>query len=142
MAAVLERPNPLRVQLARPVEHRSKAAHSDLHRLVAEQLAGRRCDRGDGVRALVHVRTEHDHPSRPLSSKADPRRTRLVGGPATPLSSHAEQPRPAASDTTKASQAQTADSAKASQLAAGPGPSPQHRTPPTPQILTTSVKPV
>src|SRR3954452_5739839 len=140
MAAVLERPDALSVQPARPVEQRSKAARSDLDRLVAEQLAGRRCDRSDGVRALVHVRTEHDHPSRPLSSKADARRTRLVGGAATLLSSHAAPPRPAARDTTKASQAPTADSVKASQLAAGPGPSPQRRTPPTPQILTTSVK--
>src|SRR3954454_25199346 len=106
MAAVLERPDALSVQPARPVEQRSKAGRSDLDRLGAEQLSGWRCDRSDGVRALVHVRTEHDHPSRPLSSKAESRRTAIVGVVATLLLSHAEHPRPAAGEKTKARQAE------------------------------------
>ena len=76
---------------------------------------------GDRVRALVHVRTEHDHQLSPLllAVEVDSRRTRLAGGAATLLSSHAGHPRPATSDTTKGSQATPADSLKESQLAAG-----------------------
>ena len=72
---------------------------------------------------------------RPLSPrlKADTRRTRLAGGGATLLSSHAGHPRPATSDTTKGSQATPADSLKESQLAARSGPSPRRRTSPTPE---------
>src|SRR5688572_15218181 len=61
----------------------------------------------------------------------DLRRTRLAGGDATLLSSHAGHPRPATSDTTKGSQAIPADSLKESQLAARSGPSPRRRTTPT-----------
>jgi hypothetical protein len=61
----------------------------------------------------------------------DARRTRLAGGAATLLSSHAEHPRPATSDTTKGGQATPADSLKESQLAARSGPSPRRRTSPT-----------
>ena len=39
------------------------------HGLVSEHLARRRGDSGDRVRALVHVRTEHDHQLRPFSSR-------------------------------------------------------------------------
>jgi hypothetical protein len=75
-------------------------------------------------RAPVHVRTEHDHQLSPLllAVEVDGRRTRLAGGAATLLSSHAGHPRPATSDTTKGSQARRADSLKASQLAAGRDP--------------------
>src|SRR3954454_4171466 len=51
-------------------------------------------------------------------------------------------PGPATSDTTKGSQATPADSLKESQLAAGPGPSPRHRTSPTPRITTASLETV
>src|SRR5215217_6998813 len=49
----------------------------------------------------------------------DARRTGLAEGAATLLSSHAEHPRPATSDTTNGGQAHPADSLKESQLAAG-----------------------
>ena len=64
--AVLQRPDPLVAQPARPVQRRGEPALTDLDRLVAQQLAGARGDRGDRVRALVHVRTEHDHGPRPF----------------------------------------------------------------------------
>src|SRR3954447_17893789 len=70
----------------------------------------------------------------------DARRTGLAEGAATLLSSHAEHPRPATSDTTKGSQATPADSLKESQLAARSGPSPRHRTSPTHRIQTASLK--
>ena len=119
--AVLQRPHPIAAETARPLQHLVKAAHADADRLIAEHLAGRRGDPGDRVRALVHVRTEHDHQLSPLllAVEVDGRRTRLAGGAATLLSSHAGHPRPATSDTTKGSQARRADSLKESQLAAG-----------------------
>jgi hypothetical protein len=66
MPAVLRRPHPLGAQPARPIQHDGEPALADLDGLVAEQLAGCRRDRGDSVRALVHVRTEHHHGLRPL----------------------------------------------------------------------------
>jgi hypothetical protein len=70
----------------------------------------------------------------------DVQRTGLAEGAATLLSSHAEHPRPATSDTTKAGQTRRVDSLKESQLAARSGPSPQRRTSPTPQIETASLE--
>ena len=61
MPAVLDRPDPLAAEPARPDHQRGEALGADLDRLLAHQLAGRRRDRGDRVRALVGVRTEHDH---------------------------------------------------------------------------------
>jgi len=50
-------------------------------------------------------------------------------------------PGPATSDTAKGGQTHNgADSLKESQLAAGPGPSPRHRTSPTPRITTASLE--
>jgi hypothetical protein len=49
----------------------------------------------------------------------DARRTGLAEGAATLLSSHADHPRPATSDTTKRKSGHSADSLEASQLAAG-----------------------
>jgi hypothetical protein len=66
VAAVLQRPYPLGAQPARPIHHGGEPALADVNGLVAEQLAGCRRDRGDRVRALVHVRTEHDHGLRPF----------------------------------------------------------------------------
>src|SRR5215207_11537022 len=68
-------------------------------------------------------------------------RTRLAGGGATHLSSHARHPRPATSDTTRRKSGPSpADSLKESQLAAGPGPSPRRRTSPTRRITTASLE--
>ena len=61
MPAVLQRPHPFAAEPARPEHQRSEALRADLDRLLAHQLAGGRRDRGDRVRALVGVRTEHDH---------------------------------------------------------------------------------
>ena len=61
MPAVLHRPHPFAAELTRPNNQRGKALGADLDGLLAEQLAGRRRDRGDRVRAFVGVRTEHDH---------------------------------------------------------------------------------
>ena len=59
--AVLQRPNPIGAETARPSHHLVKPASADRRGLVVEHFARRRGDRGDRVRALVHVRTEHDH---------------------------------------------------------------------------------
>ena len=74
------------------------------------------------------------------SIELDLRRTRLAGGAATLLSSHAEHPRPATSDTAKGGQAPTADSLKESQLAAGRGAFTSRRTSPTRRIETASLE--
>src|SRR5215208_1396580 len=66
--------------------------------------------------------------------------TRLAGGAATHLSSHARHPRPATSDKTNGSQASPADSLKVSQLAARSGPSRPRRTSPTARSKTASLE--
>jgi len=63
--AVLQRPDALIVELARPRQQRAEPRAADLDRALAHQLAGRRADAGDRVRALVGVRAEHNHGSRP-----------------------------------------------------------------------------
>src|SRR4051812_42256147 len=91
MATVLQRPHPLAAQTARPLQRSDEPSIADLDGLLAQQRAAGRGHSSDRVRALVHVRTEHDHHPRPLSPdlKADARRTRLAQGAATLLSSHA-----------------------------------------------------
>ena len=77
-------------------------------------------DRGDRVRALVGVRTEHDHDLVPFTStEADARRTRLAWGGATLLSSHAGTSPTGDERHSESQSGPTADSVKASQLAAG-----------------------
>ena len=66
VAAVLQRPDPIVAQAAGPVQCRGEPALTDRDRLVPEQLAGSRRHGGEGVRALVHVRAEHDHGVRPF----------------------------------------------------------------------------
>src|SRR6185436_12269167 len=63
--AVLQRPHPLAIKTARPEHQRREPAGTDRDRPVGEHLAGRCVDGGDGVRALVAVRPEHDHDARP-----------------------------------------------------------------------------
>jgi hypothetical protein len=118
---ILQRPHPLPIETARPDHQRREPAGTDRDRRIAEHLAGRCVDDGDGVRALGGC------PPRARSWRSstsfhvpmlDARRTGLARGAATLLSSHAEHPRPATSDTTKGSQATPADSLKESQLAA------------------------
>ena len=124
MAAILQCPDPFTGQAARPDQQRREAANSYTDRLIAEQFAGRAIDGGDRVRALVGVRPEHDHGPRPhpfCLRMLDVQRTGLAEGAATLLSSHAEHPRPATSDTTKGGQTRRVDSLKESQLAARSG---------------------
>ena len=86
--AVLERPHPLAAEARAPSAASAREpVRADRDRLLAEQLAGRRRDRGDRVRALVGVRTEHDHDLVHLHYRLEPdvRRTRLAGGGATLL---------------------------------------------------------
>jgi hypothetical protein len=59
--AVLQRPHPLAAELACPEDKRGEALGADLDRLLADQFAGGGRDRRDRVRALVGVRTEHNH---------------------------------------------------------------------------------
>jgi hypothetical protein len=59
--AVLKRPDALIVALAGPRHQRPEPRAANLNRALAHQLARRRADAGDRVRALVRVRTEHDH---------------------------------------------------------------------------------
>jgi len=132
--AVLQRPDTLDAQSPGPLQHLVKPTGTDRRRLVSEHLARRRRDTGDGVRALVHVRTEHDHQLSPLLlvAEVDSRRTRLAEGAATLLSSHAGHPRPATSDTTKGSQG-TGRQPQRESARRRSGPSPRRRTSPTPQ---------
>src|SRR3954452_9146856 len=86
MPAVLQRPHSLSPELARPPDERREARGPNLDRPLAQQFAGRRRDRGDRVRALVAVRTEHDHCLVHLQCDClDARRTRLAWGDATLL---------------------------------------------------------
>jgi hypothetical protein len=59
--AVLHRPHPFAAEPTRPHDKRGEALGANLDGLLAHQFAGRGRDRGDRVRALVSVRTEHDH---------------------------------------------------------------------------------
>ena len=74
------------------------------------------------------------------STEVDARRTRLAGGAATLLSSHAGHPRPATSDTAKGSQAPTGRQPERESARRRSGPSPRRRTSPTPRITTASLK--
>src|ERR687895_1726715 len=114
MAAVLERPDPLAAQPARPVERRGKSPLPDPDELVVEQLSRFARNRGNRVRALVHVRTEHDHGFCPFHLAESGRPADMACLRALPRSYQVTpgRPRPATSDTAKASQAQAADSVK------------------------------
>ena len=119
--AVLQRPHPLVLQAARPVQRRREASITNRDRLVAQQLAADGGDRGDRVRALVHVRTEHDHGLRPFHSRSESGRPADIacwGRCHAPIKSRRTSP----TGDERHSESQsgpTADSVKASQLAAG-----------------------
>jgi hypothetical protein len=66
MPAVLQRPHPFVFEAARPLQRRREASITNRDRLVTQQLAADGGNRGDRVRALMHVRTEHDHGVRPF----------------------------------------------------------------------------
>ena len=67
MPAVLQRPHPVRAQAPSPEQYLAEPAPADPDGLLAEHLTRRGGDARDRVRALVRVRTEHDHePCPPL----------------------------------------------------------------------------
>jgi len=107
MAAVLERPNPLAGQGARPAKRRGESPLSNSDELVVQQLAGFARNCGERVRALVHVRTEHDHGFCPFHLAESGRPADMACLRAVPRSYQVTpgHPRPATSDTAKASQA-------------------------------------
>jgi hypothetical protein len=139
MPTVLQRPHPLAAEAPRPCQQRSKARGADLDRLLAHELASHRRQRDDRVRALVRVRPEHDHdlvhlhldwwtPGGHGLLRALPRSYQVTPDiPDRRRATQQKEVRP------------PADSIKESQLAAGPGPSPRHRTSPTPAITTASL---
>jgi hypothetical protein len=110
--AVLQRPHPIRAESARPPQHGIEPASAHRGGLLIEHLARRRGDSGERVRALVHVRTEHDHQLRPFSSrlKWTAGGHGLLGAVPRSYQVTPEHPRPATSDTAKGGQAPTADS--------------------------------
>jgi hypothetical protein len=61
VSAVLDRPDTLCAQAARPHEQVIERAALGLDRAVGERPAGRDVDRAEGVRVLVGVRPDHDH---------------------------------------------------------------------------------
>jgi len=61
--AVLDRPHPLAAMAARPDQQRVEGSPPRGDRLLVEQATGRRVDGRDGVRALMRVRADHDHPA-------------------------------------------------------------------------------
>jgi hypothetical protein len=77
--AVLDRPHPLAVMAARPDQQRVEGPPPRRDRLLAEQPPGRRIDGRDGVRALMRVRADHDHPETlPFAGVLGPDRRRTL----------------------------------------------------------------
>ncbi len=86
--AVLDRPDPLGVQAASPVEVLGEAGLAGGRSQLVDQLAGAVCHRYRGVGVFVGVRSDHNHSHRPFHSFGhwtDLRRTDLTWGDATLL---------------------------------------------------------
>jgi hypothetical protein len=66
MAAVLDRPDALWVEVPPPVKQLGKARLAGARRQLTGQLAGSRKYRRAGVALLVGVRSDHDHLPRPF----------------------------------------------------------------------------
>ena len=77
MSAILDRPHAFGAKAARPEQQVIKRAPLGLDRPVSEDATGRGVDRADGVRVLVGVRPDHDHPHRPFVGIPD---ERMPGG--------------------------------------------------------------
>jgi hypothetical protein len=69
--AVLQGPDPLAIEPARPAQQRREPTRADLNGLVTKDLTGRDLDHSQRVRALVGVRPEHDHDPRPHPYRPD-----------------------------------------------------------------------
>src|SRR5262249_57604125 len=99
MAAILDRPHPLLTEPACPREQAFMADIARLDRQLAKRLGSLRIERHRGVAALVCVRSNHDHSSRPFVWMSPAKR--IAGGHASVragaklLSGHAGDPRAA-----------------------------------------------
>ncbi len=84
LPAVLDRPHPLLVQPARPADRRQMPGLVRFDLAAAARAAGSLVDRGERVRALVRIDSDHDHLHRPFiwltADEADLRRTDLCRG--------------------------------------------------------------
>jgi hypothetical protein len=69
--AVLQGPDPLTIEPARPAQQRREPTRADLNGLVTQDLTARDIDHSQRVRALVGVRPEHDHDPRPHPFRPD-----------------------------------------------------------------------
>ena len=106
VAAVLDRPHALGAERPRPAEAAARGPLAcELDGQLAQQLAGGRLDRGDGVLGLVWVRLRSRSCAPSLRWMSPTKRTAggqtSLGAIATLLSSHAGDPRAAAGDTTR-----------------------------------------
>jgi hypothetical protein len=133
--AVLDRPHAFGAVAARPREQDIEGPLAGRDGALAEYAPRRRLDRGDGVRTLMRVRPDHDHDPCPFRSVGvlkggSPADTSQSRPKATHLSSHAGDPRTAASDITSAGQTRPVDRKSMSQPVAGPRTYRPRRTPP------------
>ena len=78
MAAVLDRPDPLRVQAPAPEQQIVEGAAFGVDCLLGDHTAGSFLEGSRGVRLLVGVRPDHDHLHRPFSLGIS--RKRMPGG--------------------------------------------------------------
>ena len=137
MPAVLDRPDPLAVQAARlPATRRSPWRRPGPS--LAHPLAGRRWTAAIVCGACQRPPRARSSPGSPPPGWSHPR-TRLPVGAATLLSVTPDIPRSATSDTAKLVSPRR-PTAWTESLAGGPGPSPRHRTSPTPRSPTASLK--
>src|SRR5688572_8619960 len=108
MPAVLDRPHPILIQPASPTQRRELSSPIRADLLAATELAGSGIDGRQRMRALVRVRSDHDHLHRPFVWLWPTKRISggqlSLGAVATLLSSHAEGPRAATGDITFCSQ--------------------------------------
>jgi hypothetical protein len=139
--AVLQRPHPLAINTARPLQQRAEPTAADRDGLLAEQLAGWRCDRGDRVRTLVSVRAEHDHAFVVLLILRGGRLVDTACWRRCHASIKSRQTSPTGDERqTNGSQATPGRQPQRESARRRPGPSPPRRTSPTTRIKTASLK--
>lgn len=135
MAAVLDRPDPLRIQGAGPAQELLVAGLARAGTVESPRSSAVRASTAPAVWVDLWVSAPITIICIVLSIgcrlRTDLRRTKLTWGDAKLLSSHVGDPRAAASDTTGESQTSAVDTQYRSQLAAGPRTNRPGRTPPT-----------
>jgi len=107
MPAVLDRPHALPIELARPAKSGAMPALISTNLKLTGDHAAITRNRRQCMSALVDIRSNHDHYQPSLhwiAVEVDLQRTDLSRGGATLLSSHAGDPRAAASDKTHVGQ--------------------------------------